>query len=129
MADDGFLALLDDLFRPLGGISRRRMFGGHGIFRDGVMVALVASDTLYFKADDETKGAFEAEGCEPFAYETRDGRRTIMSYWRAPERLYDEPDAFEAFARAAVEVGRRAQAAKAKSGRPIRRRGRAADAP
>lgn len=141
MADDGLIDLLKDLFHPLGGVEFRRMFGGRGIFRDGVMFGLVAFDTLYFKVDDETRPALEAEGSEPFAYDTRDGRHVVTSYWRAPERLYDEPDAFLESAKAAHAAAMRKAAAKARkpSGRratrpasaPVvrRRRGRSDDAP
>ena len=43
---------LAELFAPLGGVVFRRMFGGVGVFRDGLMFALVADDVLYMKADD-----------------------------------------------------------------------------
>lgn len=123
MADDGLIDLLRDLFAPLGGVEFRRMFGGRGVFRDGLMIALVAADTLWFKVDDETRPAFEAEGSEPFGYDTRTGRHVLTSYWRAPERLLDEPDAFLETARAAHGTALKAAAAKARSP------GRAARAP
>jgi len=86
------------------------MFGGAGVYADGVMFGLVDEDVLYLKTDDETRSAFEAEGMEAFAYATKDGRTTIMSYWRAPERLFDEPDEMLAWARQALAVARKAGA-------------------
>ena len=68
------------------------MFGGAGVFRDGIMFGLIADETLYFKIDDTIKGDFEAEGSEPFVY-TKAGKATAMSYWRVPERLYEDADA------------------------------------
>lgn len=119
MATTGeFESFLMDLFAPLGGVSRRRMFGGLGLYRDGLMFALVTDDVLYFKADAAAQPAFEAEGSAPFSYDTKAGRHTITSYWRAPERLYDEPDAFLVFARRAVEAAMRADAAKAAKRKP-----------
>lgn len=115
MATTGeFETFLMDLFAPLGGVSRRRMFGGLGLYRDGLMFALVADDVLFFKVDAEVRPLFEAEGSAPFSYDTKDGRHTITSYWRAPERLYDEPDEFLAYSRRAVEAALRAEAAKRK---------------
>lgn len=113
MADTSFLMLLEELFAPVGGVQRKRMFGGHGLFRDGLMVALVTGDTLYFKVDDGNRANFEAEGSAPFSYGTKDGARTITSYWRAPERVFDEPDAFAAFAEGAFAAARRGAAKKA----------------
>ena len=68
------------------------MFGGAGIFADGLMIALVVDGVIYLKADDSIVPLFEREGLAPFSYETKNGKRTLTSYWRMPERLYDEPD-------------------------------------
>ena len=116
--DNGFADYLSELLEPLGGISRRRMFGGLGFWRDGLMFGLVAGDTLYFKADEETVPLYEAEGSGPFSYDTKTGRTTITSYWRAPERLFDETDDFVAFARAAVAAAARPARTGGESGRP-----------
>jgi DNA transformation protein len=113
---------LEDLFRPVGGVSMRQMFGGIGIWRDGLMFALVADDVLYFKSDAETDAWFEAEGCEPFRYAGARRRVAVMSYRRAPDRVLDDPESFREVALAAAETSRRAGAAKrAKSVRSRRK--------
>lgn len=112
-ASDGFVELLKDVLRGLGPVAVGRMFGGAGVYADGVMFGLIADDTLYLKADDETKRDFEAEGLEPFIYEGR-GRKVAMSYWRIPERILDDPDEMVAWARGALGVARRAAAKKSK---------------
>jgi DNA transformation protein len=89
------------------------MFGGAGVFADGIMFALVSDDTLYFKVDETTRADFEAEGMGAFTYATKDGRNTLVSYWRAPERLFDEPDEMLAWARKALTIARSADARKA----------------
>ena len=59
-----FKEFLEELFAPIGGVTVRRMFGGLGIFKDGVMFALVVDDVLYLKADaDDARRALRAEGC------------------------------------------------------------------
>ena len=112
-ASEGFVELLKDSMRGLGPVSVRRMFGGAGIYADGVMFGLIADDTLYLKADEKTKRDFEAEGLGPFVYEGG-GRTIAMSYWRIPERLLDDPDDMVAWARIALGVAQRAAAAKPK---------------
>lgn len=109
----GFLAFLDEQLAGIGPVSIRRMFGGAGVFADGIMFALVSDDTLYFKVDETTRADFEAEGMGAFTYATKDGRNTLMSYWRAPERLFDEPDEMLAWARKALTIARSADARKA----------------
>jgi DNA transformation protein and related proteins len=112
-ASAGFIELLKDSMRGLGPVSVRRMFGGAGVYADGVMFALVADDTLYLKADDTTKDGFEAEGLAPFGYEGRT-KRVDLPYWRAPERLFDDPDEMTEWVRTALGVARRAASARAR---------------
>jgi DNA transformation protein and related proteins len=108
---EAFLDFLRDALAGLGPVVVRRMFGGAGISCDGVMFALVADNTLYLKADAESRAAFEAEGLGPFVYEGR-GKPVAMSYWRAPERLLDESDELLAWARTALAVAHREATAK-----------------
>jgi DNA transformation protein len=81
------------------------------------MFALVADHELYFKADEETIPAFQAAGSEPFVYGAK-GRRIVMSYWRLPDRLLDDPDELAEWARAALRAAHRSAAV-----RPQRRAG------
>jgi len=101
--------VLRDLFRDFGAIDIRRMFGGAGVFVDGLMIALIARDVIYLKADSETIPAFETEGLGAFRYATKNGEHTLTSYWRMPERLYDEPEELARWARDAHAVALRAQ--------------------
>jgi DNA transformation protein len=101
--------LLQELFEPVRGVTIKRMFGGLGVFKDGLMFGLVADDLLYFKADEQTSRAFEKEGFGRWVYDGHK-RPVAMPYWQAPERLYDEPDEFAAWARAAFDAARRIRA-------------------
>ena len=83
------------------------MFSGSGVFADGLMIALVVDGVIYLKADDSLVPLFEQEGQAPFSYKTRDSRRTLKSYWRMPERLYDEPDELAEWARHSLQAARR----------------------
>lgn len=119
---DGFAALLLEALEPLGGISLRRMFGGAGIFSSDLMFALVSDDKLYLKVDSSNQSLFEAEGLQPFAYQRRDGRTTVMSFWSAPERLLDEPDELRQWAERSILVARRKANDKPAKPRSVRRR-------
>ena len=93
------------------------MFGGAGLYADGVMFGLLSRDVIYLKADETTRSAFESEGCEPFSYRAKGGQRASMSYWRMPERLYDDPDELAVWAHQALAVAQRSRDVKAKSKR------------
>jgi len=97
-----------ELFAAFGPVQVRRMFGGAGLYADGVMFGLVSDGLIHLKADAATVLRFEAEDCRPFDYGTRAGRRAVMSYWRIPDRLYDDPDALAQWARQALEAAQRA---------------------
>lgn len=109
-----------DLCRPLGGVTSKRMFGGLCLWHEGLPFALVIDETLYFKVDEENRAAFEARGLPHFSYTTKTGRTTVMSYARAPEEIYDDPDEFAAWAKGAIGAARRAAAVKA--AKPVRRK-------
>lgn len=93
------------------GTKLRRMFGGHGIFCDGVMFALIADETLYLKVDDETKAAFLDAGCEPFTYD-KGGKPVAMSYVTVPDDAAEDIEALRPWAHMALAAANRAQAKK-----------------
>ena len=98
---------IQELFSVFGVVAVRRMFGGAGIYADGTMFGLVADGVIYLKADERNATAFERENLPPFTYETKDGKRGVMSYRRMPERLYDDPDELATWARAALAAAQR----------------------
>ena len=102
-----FVQFLKGQMAGFGEVTARRMFGGTGLYNEGRMFALVAGDTLYLKTDATTRGAFEAEGLAPFSYETKDGKRTLTSYWQAPERCLEEMDEMTVWCGKAWEAARR----------------------
>jgi DNA transformation protein and related proteins len=115
---------LYELFALFGPVTVRRMFGGAGLFADGVMFGLVARDIIYLKADAHTVPDFEREGLTPFSYAAKGEKRISLSYWRLPDRLYDDPDELAHWARQAVLAAQRAAGLKQKRRRksPTKRR-------
>jgi DNA transformation protein len=114
MADDSFHAFVKELFAGLGPVQIKRMFGGAGVYVDGLMFGLLADNTIHIKAnDDAMKADLRAEGSGPFVWSPQNGPRKgeqiDLGYWRLPEAALDDPDE-------AVKWGRRALAlAKAKA--------------
>src|SRR5271163_4339174 len=110
VASDVFAEFLRDQLAPLGRITMRRMFGKTGVFCDAVMFGMVTENTLYFRVDDQNRLTFqEAESFPPLNYEKR-GCTIVLAFWRVPDRLFDEPDEFVSWARAALTAARRVAA-------------------
>lgn len=95
-----FVSYLQELLQPLGPVAARRMFGGYGLYLDGVMFAIVVDEELYFKVDADNQAEFEGAGSEPFRY-VRQGRWVALGYYRAPEDALDGAEALTPWARSA----------------------------
>jgi len=110
VASDTFAEFLREQFAPLGRVTMRRMFGKTGVFCDGVMLGMVTENTLYLRVDDQNRGTFkESESFPPLTYEKK-GCTIDLSFWRVPERLFDEPDELVTWAQAALAAARRVAA-------------------
>ena len=96
----------DDLFSAFGRIAVRRMFGGEGLFVDGLMIGLVIQDRIYLKTDDQSRKAYIAEKSKPFTYSAKGGKKVSLNHYAIPERIHDDPELFADWARAAHAVAR-----------------------
>ncbi|MQC19083.1 MAG: TfoX family protein [Chloroflexi bacterium] len=92
-------------------VSSRFMFGGFGLYSDGVMFGLVDDSTLYLRADDENRAEFEAVGSRPWVFEAK-GRPMTMSYYPIPEADFDNTEALERWFTSACGAATRVAAAK-----------------
>ncbi len=114
---DQHTAYILELLAPLGPVSARRMFGGVGLFHAGLMFGLIVRDELFLKVGDTNRSDFEAAGEAPFTYDTRNGTHTLTSYWRCPQHMLDEPEAFRDWARKAIAAAISASRSKPKTRR------------
>ena len=121
-----FIAHVLELMRPSGRATARAMFGGHGLYVDGLIVAIVVADVLYLKTDEETRPAYVKRALDPFSYTTREGKAYAMSYHRAPEEAVESPDAMREWLRPAVGAALRNAQKKPRTAALRRARGRPA---
>lgn len=117
MADDSFHAFVKELFAGLGPVQIKRMFGGAGVYADGLMFGLLADDTIHIKAnDDAMKADLRAEGSGPFVWipqnGPRKGEKLDLGYWRLPDAALDDPDEAVKWARRALALAKAKAAAK-----------------
>jgi len=100
-----------ELFAPFRPVTMKRLFGGAGLYADGRIFGLVFDGAIYLKVDDANIPDFEREGSRPFVYTrakspSRVGHHSL-SYWRLPERLYDDPDELKVWAARALAIAER----------------------
>ncbi|MGI9481821.1 MAG: TfoX/Sxy family protein [Hyphomicrobiales bacterium] len=107
-----FLEHVVEVLEEFGPVEARRMFGGAGIFRDNLMFILIVDETLYFKADENNAADFDAEGLEPFIYDTKKGPRTINGLRLAPEICLEDPSEMARWAQGAFDAALKADARK-----------------
>lgn len=102
-----FCRYLLECLEPLGPVTGRTMFGGTGLFIDGLMFGLVSPDDgLYIKADDRTRWTFMKAGCTPFTYRSRGGEVAI-SYFRLSDAESEDEGTLLAWARLGMDAARR----------------------
>ncbi len=109
-----FLELVLDQMAALGAISERAMFGGHGLYCNGLFIAIVTRDKLYFKADAKSQPRFEARGLPRFQYQAR-GKAVQLLYYEAPPEVYED-------AQAMLDWGQLALAAAVRASQPARQK-------
>ena len=102
-----FVAYIVDLMRSIGPVNAKSMFGGHGIYLDGVMFGLVADSVLYFKVDKELERQFKARGLEAFTYNKK-GKEIKTSYYQAPEETLENDEEMNVWANKAYGAALRA---------------------
>jgi DNA transformation protein len=113
---DDFRDFVLEQLAPAGRVTSRAMFGGVGLYLDGLFFALIDDDTLYFKSDDSTRARYEQAGSKPFC-PFPDQPDKSMAYWQVPAEVLEDADELAAWAREAMGV-----ALAKKSRRPVRRR-------
>ncbi len=109
-----FVEYLHEIFELFGPITDRRMFGGYGIYRDGLMFGLVSDSTLYLKADDGNRNHFERAGLGKFEYRKAD-KVMKMSYYLAPAEIMEDREQAAIWASRSYDAALRAQFAKRKT--------------
>ena len=108
-----FVNYVVELMQSIGPVSAKGMFGGHGIFLDGLMFGLVADSILYLKVDQETEKEFKDKGLDAFTYNKK-GKEFKMSYYQAPEEALEDVEEMNLWANKAYGAALKAASKKRK---------------
>lgn len=109
--EKAFVSYVIELMQPLGPVYAKRMFGGHGIFLDGLMFGIIDNSVLYLKADNDSKDDFIAQGLEAFKY-SKQGKQLKLSYYQAPEQALEDAEEMQLWANKAYLTALRAASKK-----------------
>lgn len=121
-------AAVADMVAVVDGAEIRRMFGGHGVFREGLMFALHARDELYLKVDEAFAARLADLGSTPFHYVSAT-REVTLPYWRLPEAALDDEELRQDLLLQALAVAHAAAARKAPKRKGLAPKNRAPSSP
>ena len=109
-----FIPFVQELLEDWAPVSARRMFGGHGLYHEGLMFAIVMDQRLYLKTDEINRPEFEALGLSPFTYAMK-GKDVALSYWAAPDAIFDAPVDAVRWAKSSWDAALRGHLAKSRA--------------
>ncbi|MGB8819347.1 MAG: TfoX/Sxy family protein [Rhizobiaceae bacterium] len=101
-------AAIEEMFQSVGPITIKRMFGGKGIYVQGIIVAIETDSEIFLKADALSATQFSAAGARRWTYDGK-GKSVSMPYWTIPDDAFDDPDEMAKWVGLAMEAGKRAK--------------------
>jgi DNA transformation protein len=106
---DSYIDYVLNQLSSLGDVTAKRMFGGVGLFRDGLMFGLIADYILYLEVDDSNRGDYQAVGMEPFRPREKS---PVMPYYQVPVGVMDDKETLAQWAHKSFAIAKQ----KAKQG-------------
>ncbi len=100
-----YLDYVADQLACIGEVVAKKMFGGVGLYHDGLFFGLIASDVLYFKVDDQTRAQYTTAGARPFSPYGEES--PSMSYYEVPVDVLEDVDQLRRWAQEAVAAAAR----------------------
>ncbi|MCP4259855.1 MAG: TfoX/Sxy family protein [Planctomycetes bacterium] len=104
---DEFIDYVIDQLSAWADVSVRKMFGGAGLYCDGMMFGLIADDVAYLKVDDSNKQDFVKAGSSPFNPYPDKAKTTVMSYYEIPVDVLENRDLLGQWAERSLAIARK----------------------
>lgn len=112
MAKSEYVEDLVESLKGMGVVTSRAMFGGWGLYFEGLIFAIVDKEELFLKVDDINRPNHEAAGCRPFRYHMPDKEKPMeMAYWTVPPAVLERPEQLAQWCREAYQASVRAKSA------------------
>ena len=104
---DEFVDYVIDQLRGWGEVTARRMFGGAGLYCEGVMFGLIADDVAYLKVDDSNRDDFVKAGSTPFNPYPDKVKSAVMDYYEIPVDVLENPELLGKWVQRSLVVAQR----------------------
>ena len=101
--------VVNDLLADLDGVSSRAMFGGYGLYKNGIIFGMIVDDTLYFKVGEDNVGDYKAQGSKPFTYQAKNGKKVAMSYYEVPADIVEQPQQIKEWVSKAITASKKSK--------------------
>lgn len=102
--DDSFKDFVLDQLHELDDVEARRMFGGHGLYRDETFFGIIHRGRLYFKIEESTVGEYRKRKMKPFR---PNAKQTLKSYYQVPVEILEDTDRLREWATRAIDCQKR----------------------
>ena len=93
---DSYFQFVQERFTDVVGVTYKKMFGGMGLYKNGVVFGMIIQGELYFKVDDTNREEFESRKSVPFVYQSR-GKNVQLPYYKLPEEILESPEELNAW--------------------------------
>lgn len=90
-----------DQLRRLNGVECKSMFGGFGLYCNGIFFGIIADGCVYFKTNATTVEAYKEKGMQPFK---PSAKQTLKNYYEVPEEILEDDEELAQWAQLATRV-------------------------
>lgn len=101
-----FLEYVLDQLSEFGKVEVKKMFGGAGLFHEGLMFGKIGGSTFRLKVDQHNQQDYEERGMKPYYSEKK---KKGMPYWEVPVEVLEDKDELTKWALKSYEAAVRAK--------------------
>jgi DNA transformation protein len=101
-----YLTFVLDQLSGLRGVSSRRMFGGVGLYQDGLFFGAIDDDVMFLRVDDATRPEFTQRGSQALRPVASKPDMVMEAYYQVPGDILDDPESLHQWAQRAIAIAR-----------------------
>ncbi|MEQ8880085.1 MAG: TfoX/Sxy family protein [Cyclobacteriaceae bacterium] len=98
---EDYLNFLKDQLSGIGEFETKKMFGGHGFFKDGLMFGMLGSGTFRLKVNESNEQDYIDKGMKPYY---SDKKKKGMPYWEVPADVLENRTELSKWALKSVSI-------------------------
>jgi DNA transformation protein and related proteins len=102
--NDDYLNYILDQLSEFGKVETKKMFGGIGFYKDGLMFAMIGGDNFKLKVDETNQKQFEDKGMKPFHSASK---KKGMPYWEVPQDILEDKKILAKWAKQSYEIAKK----------------------